>query len=429
MAFLPRVPFRGLFRGSALAATAVLVAALLPASAAADADPRIGLGAGWLDAQSAASNMRAARSPRQAGRASSTRRTPAISDSSRRISRSAATTRSWATSTGSTSSTSRTRPTRRIVTSVVCPGGQGDMSVHGNLLFMSVEESPGAASTAARTRPSAPGSRACASSTSATWPTRSRSRPCRPAAARTPTRCVDRPGRPRQRLRVRLRHGRRASRGDVGRLQQQPADRREPVAVAHRGHQGSARRARARPRSSASRGCSPTRRPGRSTACRTRRPRRLHPSGTPWGPTPITDACHDITTFPAIGLAAGACEGNGILIDISDPANPVRIDAGVRPELRVLALGHVQQRRHQGDLHRRVGRRHQRPLPRPPTSRSGAPNAIFDIVDRKMEFAQLLQAAGPADACRRTASPTTARSSRCRVATSWSRPGTRAASR
>ena len=31
----------------------------------------------------------------------------------------------------------------------------------------------------------------------------------------------------------------------------------------------------------------------------------LHPSGMPWGPTPITDACHDITTYPEIGLAAG----------------------------------------------------------------------------------------------------------------------------
>ena len=38
-------------------------------------------------------------------------------------------------------------------------------------------------------------------------------------------------------------------------------------------------------------------------------------------------SCHDITTYPAIGLAAGACEGNGLLLDISDPANPVRIDA------------------------------------------------------------------------------------------------------
>lgn len=43
-------------------------------------------------------------------------------------------------------------------------------------------------------------------------------------------------------------------------------------------------------------------------------------------PTP-TDQCHDITVYPAIGLAAGACEGNGILLDISDPVNPKRIDA------------------------------------------------------------------------------------------------------
>jgi hypothetical protein len=51
-----------------------------------------------------------------------------------------------------------------------------------------------------------------------------------------------------------------------------------------------------------------------------------HPSGIPWGPQPTTDSCHDITTYPEIGLAAGACEGNGLLIDISDPANPQRID-------------------------------------------------------------------------------------------------------
>ncbi|QKJ18205.1 LVIVD repeat-containing protein [Microbacterium hominis] len=47
--------------------------------------------------------------------------------------------------------------------------------------------------------------------------------------------------------------------------------------------------------------------------------------------TSATDACHDITVYPAVGLAAGACEGNGILIDISDPANPMRIDAVTDP--------------------------------------------------------------------------------------------------
>jgi uncharacterized protein (DUF305 family) len=39
-----------------------------------------------------------------------------------------------------------------------------------------------------------------------------------------------------------------------------------------------------------------------------------------------TDQCHDITAFPEIGLAAGACSGNGILLDISDPENPARVD-------------------------------------------------------------------------------------------------------
>ena len=41
--------------------------------------------------------------------------------------------------------------------------------------------------------------------------------------------------------------------------------------------------------------------------------------------TARTDQCHDITAYPAIGLAAGACSGNGILLDIRDPANPKRI--------------------------------------------------------------------------------------------------------
>lgn len=40
-----------------------------------------------------------------------------------------------------------------------------------------------------------------------------------------------------------------------------------------------------------------------------------------------TDQCHDITVYSEIGLAAGACSGNGILLDIKDPANPKRIDA------------------------------------------------------------------------------------------------------
>ena len=42
--------------------------------------------------------------------------------------------------------------------------------------------------------------------------------------------------------------------------------------------------------------------------------------------TKRTDQCHDITVFPSANLAAGACSGNGILFDITDPYNPKRLD-------------------------------------------------------------------------------------------------------
>jgi hypothetical protein len=42
-----------------------------------------------------------------------------------------------------------------------------------------------------------------------------------------------------------------------------------------------------------------------------------------------TDHCHDITLFPAKNIAGGACSGNGIIFDISNPRAPKRIDAVV----------------------------------------------------------------------------------------------------
>lgn len=47
--------------------------------------------------------------------------------------------------------------------------------------------------------------------------------------------------------------------------------------------------------------------------------------------TSQTDHCHDITVFPDKAIAAGACSGNGILFDISDPRQPQRIDAVADP--------------------------------------------------------------------------------------------------
>jgi hypothetical protein len=45
------------------------------------------------------------------------------------------------------------------------------------------------------------------------------------------------------------------------------------------------------------------------------------------GPRRGPTQCHDITLYPGIGRAGGACEGYGFLLDISDPANPVRLSA------------------------------------------------------------------------------------------------------
>ncbi|MFY9556569.1 MAG: hypothetical protein WAV47_17790, partial [Blastocatellia bacterium] len=40
-----------------------------------------------------------------------------------------------------------------------------------------------------------------------------------------------------------------------------------------------------------------------------------------------SNQCHDITVFSSIGLAAGACSGNGIVLDIRNPIHPKRLDA------------------------------------------------------------------------------------------------------
>ena len=45
------------------------------------------------------------------------------------------------------------------------------------------------------------------------------------------------------------------------------------------------------------------------------------------GPAPGPNQCHDITLYPQIGLAGGACEGYGLLLDISNPAQPFRLAA------------------------------------------------------------------------------------------------------
>jgi hypothetical protein len=51
--------------------------------------------------------------------------------------------------------------------------------------------------------------------------------------------------------------------------------------------------------------------------------------GPPTGP----NQCHDITVYPDVGLAGGACAGLGLLLDIRDPEHPVRLDAAADPNM------------------------------------------------------------------------------------------------
>jgi hypothetical protein len=102
--------------------------------------------------------------------------------------------------------------------------------------------------------------------------------------------------------------------------------------------------------------------------------------------TSATTACHDITAFPAIGLAAGACQGNGLLIDISDPVNPVRIDEVTDPNF---AFWHSATFNNDGTkvifTDEWGGGTSARCRPGDPES-WGA-NAIFDVVDGTLQFA------------------------------------------
>ena len=99
-----------------------------------------------------------------------------------------------------------------------------------------------------------------------------------------------------------------------------------------------------------------------------------------------TNQCHDITTFPDIGLAAGACSGNGILLDISDPINPERLDQVIDPGF---AYWHSATFNNRGDkviFHRRMGWRWSTPLSCARSIETGEPIAIYDIVDGKLQF-------------------------------------------
>jgi hypothetical protein len=100
----------------------------------------------------------------------------------------------------------------------------------------------------------------------------------------------------------------------------------------------------------------------------------------------VTNQCHDITVFPEKGLAAGACSGNGILLDISDPVKPVRLDQVVDK-----SFAYWHSATFNNDATKIVFTDEWGGGVRPRCRATDLPtwgaNAIFDIVDRKLRFA------------------------------------------
>jgi hypothetical protein len=102
--------------------------------------------------------------------------------------------------------------------------------------------------------------------------------------------------------------------------------------------------------------------------------------------TRLTNECHDITVFPEVGLAAGACSGNGILLDISDPVHPKRLDQVLDQNF---AFWHSATFNNDGTkvLFTDEWGGGMRPRCRSTDLPNWGADAIFDIVDKKMKFA------------------------------------------
>jgi hypothetical protein len=101
--------------------------------------------------------------------------------------------------------------------------------------------------------------------------------------------------------------------------------------------------------------------------------------------TKVTDQCHDITVFPERQIAAGACSGNGILFDISDPFAPKRIDEAVDEGF---AYWHSATFNNDGSkvLFTDEWGGGTRPRCRAYDPLNWGADAIYDIVDGRMEF-------------------------------------------
>lgn len=107
-----------------------------------------------------------------------------------------------------------------------------------------------------------------------------------------------------------------------------------------------------------------------------------------------TDHCHDITVYPEKQIAAGACSGNGVIFDISDPYNPTRIDAVLDQKF---AYWHSATFNNDGSkvLFTDEWGGGSRPRCRASDPMDWGANAIYDIVDGKLEFRSYFKLPAP----------------------------------
>ncbi|HEY6362965.1 MAG TPA: hypothetical protein VIX63_17790 [Vicinamibacterales bacterium] len=275
------------------------------------------------------------------------------------------------------------RSPRRIA-SVVCPGGQGDVSVQGNLLFMSVEQTRGRID--------------CGTGGVETPVSAERFRGVRIFD-------ISEPGKPRQVAAVQTCRG-----SHTHTLVAAPGDRANIYVYGSgtggvRSSEELAECSALDPKEDINTSLAsidviqvPLAAP--QNARIVNRPRifadaasgaiaGLWPGGTHGPGTQAsrqTDQCHDITVFAELGLAAGACSGNGLLLDVSDPMNPVRLDYVAD---RNFAYFHSATFNNDGT---KVVFTDEWGGGTRPRCRAGDPptwgaNAIFDIVDRQLRFA------------------------------------------
>jgi hypothetical protein len=284
-------------------------------------DPRVGLRAGWMDAATAIRNMElVSATPRPAGWFNPQQMGDFGFANADLAFRGPYAFQGGYNGVQVWDLTTPARPTLRA--QIVCPGGQGDVSVHGNLLFMSVEETRGRVDcgTGGVSAPASP----------------ERFRGVRIFD-------VSNLDAPRQVAAVQTCRG--------SHTHTLVTDRRDTsVVFVYVGGTSPVRPAEELA------GCSGARPPDPNTslfqievirvplaapqdARVVSTPRLFADSaGNPAGlwrggalapgaqETAETDQCHDLTVYPEIGLGAGACSGNGLLLDVSDPANPKRID-------------------------------------------------------------------------------------------------------